>query len=145
MDLRHLKRIIKEFESSTIQKLEITEKDFTVKLEKSNSNNTTLVERKEVAVEEVNEKEVQKVPDEKNGYIVVKSPLVGTYYDSPSPESVPFVGVNQRINKGDILFIVEAMKVMNEIKSPVSGVVKNIFTQSGNMVEYAEVIMEIEE
>lgn len=144
MDLRHLKRIIKEFESSSIQKLEITEKDFTVKLEKSNPSNTSFVESRN-NTEDVKVVTENKVPNEENAYTIVKSPLVGTYYDSPSPESAPFVTVNQRINKGDVLFIIEAMKVMNEIKSPVSGVVKNILAQSGNMVEYSQVIMEIEE
>ncbi len=144
MDLRHLKRIIKEFESSSIQKLEITEKDFTVKLEKSNPSNTSFVESRN-NTEDVKVVTDHKVPNEENTNTIVKSPLVGTYYDSPSPESAPFVTVNQRINKGDVLFIIEAMKVMNEIKSPVSGVVKNILVQSGNMVEYSQVIMEIEE
>ncbi len=87
----------------------------------------------------------QKQLEEQNTYVLIKAPLVGTFYDSPSPESDPFVILNQKVIKGDILFIVEAMKVMNEITAPVSGVVKRIHVKSTTMVEYGQVVMEIEE
>ncbi len=142
MDLRQLKSIIKEFEDSSVHKLEITEKDFTVKLEKKGNDVLPPVSSQYIATETKNQEQIE---DEVNNNVLVKAPLVGTFYDSPSPESDPFVITNQKVNKGDILFIVEAMKVMNEITSPVSGIVKHILVKNSSMVEYGQVVLEIEE
>ncbi len=74
----------------------------------------------------------------------VRSPVVGTFYSSASPDEAPFVSVGQRVSKGDVLFIVEAMKLFNEVTSPVDGVVKRIIPENESMVEYDEKIVEIE-
>ena len=74
----------------------------------------------------------------------VKSPLVGTFYSSPSPDEPPFVRVGQEVREGDTLCIIEAMKVMNEIKAPCSGKVVRIMAQPGDMVEYNQVLCIIE-
>lgn len=74
----------------------------------------------------------------------VKSPLVGTFYSSPSPDEPPFVLVGQEVKEGDTLCIIEAMKVMNEIKAPCSGKVVRIMAQPGDMVEYNQVLCVIE-
>ena len=74
----------------------------------------------------------------------VKSPLVGTFYSSPSPDEPPFVLVGQEVREGDTLCIIEAMKVMNEIKAPCSGKVVRIMAQPGEMVEYNQVLCIIE-
>ena len=75
---------------------------------------------------------------------VVKSPLVGTYYAKPAPDKADFVSVGQQVNKGDILFIVESMKLMNEIQSEYTGTVKEILAKNGQMVEYGQPILIIE-
>lgn len=143
MDLKLLKKIMKEFESSSIDKLEITDKDLNIKLEKN-------VRPKESTLSgafdsEKREKSEIAQKEETNNFTIIRAPLVGTFYDSPSPESLPFVTIDQRVNKGDVLFILEAMKVMNEIKSPVSGIVRRIHVNKGDMVEYSQSILEIEE
>lgn len=74
----------------------------------------------------------------------VKSPLVGTFYSSPSPDEPPFVLVGQEVREGDTLCIIEAMKVMNEIKAPCSGKVVRIMVQPGDMVEYNQLLCIIE-
>lgn len=74
----------------------------------------------------------------------VKSPLVGTFYSAPSPDEPPFVLVGQEVKEGDTLCIIEAMKVMNEIKAPCSGKVVRIMVQPGDMVEYNQVLCIIE-
>ena len=74
----------------------------------------------------------------------VKSPLVGTFYSSPSPDEPPFVLVGQEVREGDTLCIIEAMKVMNEIKAPCSGKVVRIMAQPRDMVEYNQVLCIIE-
>ena len=73
-----------------------------------------------------------------------KSPLVGTFYSSPSPDEPPFVLVGQEVKEGDTLCIIEAMKVMNEIKAPCSGKVVRIMVQPGDMVEYNQLLCIIE-
>lgn len=74
----------------------------------------------------------------------VKSPLVGTFYSSPSPEEPPFVLAGQEVKEGDTLCIIEAMKVMNEIKAPCSGKVVRIMAQPGDLVEYNQLLCVIE-
>jgi acetyl-CoA carboxylase biotin carboxyl carrier protein len=69
---------------------------------------------------------------------VVKSPMVGTFYRSPSPESKSFVDVGSTVNVGDTLCIIEAMKLLNEIESDHAGVIKAILVENGQPVEYGE-------
>jgi len=147
MDLRQIKNLMKEFEDSKIHKLEINDNNFSIKLEKednnifvspSNSPVGSLTDNATVKEQGVIEKEVKASTN-----LLVRSPLVGTFYQSPSPESEPFVKVNQIVNKGDVLFIIEAMKVMNEITSPVDGTVVSINVKDSEMVEFDEIIMEI--
>ena len=75
---------------------------------------------------------------------VVTSPIVGTFYSKPSPEKPDFVKVGDKVKKGDVLFIIESMKLMNEIKSEFDGVVSKILVESGDGVEYDQPIMILE-
>lgn len=75
---------------------------------------------------------------------VVKAPLVGTVYLSPSPDKEPFVAVGKRVSPGDVLFIIESMKLMNEVTSEVSGTVAEICVENGKTVEYGQPVMRIE-
>ncbi|MGL4774348.1 MAG: acetyl-CoA carboxylase biotin carboxyl carrier protein [Clostridium sp.] len=75
----------------------------------------------------------------------VKSPMVGTFYNSPSPEKSAFVEVGSKVKKGDTLCIVEAMKLMNEIESEVDGEVIKVLAKNGDMVEYGQPIFVIKE
>ena len=72
------------------------------------------------------------------GLHIITSPIVGTFYRSPSPESGPFVNVGDRISKGKVLCIIEAMKLMNEIESDIDGVIAKIYPLNGQPVEYGE-------
>lgn len=147
MDLRQIKNIIKEFEESKINKLEISDSEFSIKLEK-NQNQTVVTGvpmQQPVMQVPVVTQEMAPEPEVKNDYFQIKAPLVGTFYESPSPDASSFVEVNQKVNKGDTLFIVEAMKVMNEITAPVSGTIMSIHVSDATMVEFGQVIMEIKE
>ena len=75
---------------------------------------------------------------------LVKSPIVGTFYTSPSPESDPYVRPGDRVKKGQVLCIVEAMKLMNEIESDVSGVVLEVYPQNAQPVEFGESLFAID-
>ena len=72
------------------------------------------------------------------GLHIITSPIVGTFYRAPNPEADPFVSVGDRISKGKVLCIVEAMKLMNEIESEIEGVIARIYPQNGQPVEYGE-------
>ncbi|MCM8760230.1 MAG: acetyl-CoA carboxylase biotin carboxyl carrier protein [Candidatus Omnitrophica bacterium] len=81
-------------------------------------------------------KHIQQLED----IVYIKAPLVGTFYRAPSPESPPFVEVGSQVKKGDTLCIVEAMKVMNEIKSDYDGTIKEILVENAKAVEYGQVL-----
>ena len=74
----------------------------------------------------------------------VKSPIVGTFYAAPAPDTAPFVTEGKAVKKGDVLFIIESMKLMNEIQSEFDGTVKKILVQDGQPVEYGQPILIIE-
>jgi len=76
--------------------------------------------------------------------VVVESPLVGTFYAAPSPDAAPFVQVGDRVTPDTVICIIEAMKVMNEIKAEKAGVVKEIVAQNGQPVEYGQVLIVLE-
>lgn len=73
----------------------------------------------------------------------VTAPLVGTFYAAPSPDEPPYIEVGQTVKKGDTLFIIEAMKTMNEIAAPCDGTVSRILAQAGDMVEYGQTLVVI--
>lgn len=75
---------------------------------------------------------------------VVPSPIVGTFYEAPNPESPPYVRVGDRVEKGQVLCIVEAMKLMNEIESDVSGVLVEVFPKNGQPVEFGEPLFAVQ-
>tara|TARA_B100001123_G_scaffold216720_2_gene244694 strand:- start:22519 stop:22974 length:456 start_codon:yes stop_codon:yes gene_type:complete len=81
--------------------------------------------------------------DENGGLVVVKSPIVGTFYRAPDPDAAPFVEVGVSIKKGQVLCIVEAMKLMNEIDAEEGGEVVSIFVENGQAVQYGDKLFAI--
>ncbi|MBR6069724.1 MAG: acetyl-CoA carboxylase biotin carboxyl carrier protein [Ruminococcus sp.] len=79
--------------------------------------------------------------DEANGGNIVKAPIVGTYYRSPSPDKPPFVKIGDKVKKGDVIMIIESMKLMNEVQSEFDGVVERILVTDGQAVEFDQPIM----
>ncbi|MFT3950481.1 MAG: acetyl-CoA carboxylase biotin carboxyl carrier protein [Oscillospiraceae bacterium] len=75
---------------------------------------------------------------------VIAAPIVGTYYSAPSPDSEPFVKVGARVKKGEVIFIIESMKVMSEVQSEFSGTVKEICVKNGDAVEFGQKILILE-
>lgn len=88
--------------------------------------------------------EVAPVSVENANVTDVKAPLVGTFYAAPSPDAAPYVSVGQKVKKGDVLCIVEAMKNMNEIECPCDGTVVDILASNGELVEFNQVLIQIE-
>lgn len=84
--------------------------------------------------------QAQTSPSEDTRLVPIKSPMVGTFYAAPSPDAEPYVSLNQRITSGQVVCIVEAMKLMNEIESEVSGRVAKVMAENGKPVEFGQVL-----
>ncbi|HWI37553.1 MAG TPA: acetyl-CoA carboxylase biotin carboxyl carrier protein [Burkholderiales bacterium] len=145
MDLRKLKKLIDLVQESGIAELEITEGEEKVKIVKGGAVTAaqptmmmaapmaSATPRPAAAATPAAEAE----PAAPEGH-VVKAPMVGTFYRSPSPDAKVFVEVGQAVKEGDTICIIEAMKLMNEIEADASGTVKAILVENGQPVEYGQ-------
>ena len=146
MDLRKLKKLIDLVQESGIAELEITEGEEKVKIVKGGVVSMSAAPAAVVAVPAAAAPAAAAVaapaaaaepPEGQEGH-VVKAPMVGTFYRSPSPDAKPFVEVGQAVKEGDTICIIEAMKLMNEIEADASGTVKAILVENGQPVEYGQ-------
>ena len=149
MDLRKLKKLIDLVQESGIAELEITEGEEKVKIVKGGATAAPgpatsgavapadLVRGGRESAKLAPAPSAQE-PDAAAEGQLVKAPMVGTFYRSPSPDAKPFVEIGQAVKKGDTVCIIEAMKLMNEIETDVSGVVKAILVENGQPVEYGQ-------
>ena len=140
MDTGKTKEIISIFEQSTLSTMELEGDDLKIKLSKDGAGSPLSVER----VEQPQPKPVEHAAEIAEGD-AVRSPLVGTFYAAARENAKPFVEIGQTVKQGDILCIIEAMKVMNEIHAPRSGVIREILVQDGAMVQFDEELMIIGE
>jgi acetyl-CoA carboxylase biotin carboxyl carrier protein len=148
MDLRKLKTLIELVESSGIGELEIQEGEERVRITRAvaapvHSLVSTTVAAAPAAVPVAAPASAPAAVAQPEGHMV-KSPMVGTFYRSASPGSKPFIEVGDTVQVGDTLCIIEAMKLMNEIESDQSGVVKQILAENGQPVEYGQPLVIIE-
>lgn len=144
MEYEKIKQLMDDMGNSKLSSIDIDFPDGTKISMKKNENaeatiKTVVVENKEVKTEE---SESTKLSDENTGNIV-NSPMVGTFYIKPNPSAEPYVEVGKRVKKGDVLCIVEAMKLMNEIESEFDGEVAEILVKDGEAVEYAKPLFRI--
>ena len=144
MDIRKIKKLIEMLQDSDLKEIEVSQGDESVRISRDNNaqiyaelpiqkqsaNNASAVSQEEISKEEV------------KGNIVT-SPIVGTFYRKPSPDKDPFIKIGDVVEEGDILCIIEAMKMMNEIKSEYSGKVVSINVEDGQPVEYGQHIITI--
>ena len=143
MDLRKLKKLIDLVQESGIAELEITEGEEKVKIVKGGGVSLTAaappitVAAPAPAPAGPRPAPAAETEPSQEGH-VVKAPMVGTFYRSPSPDAKVFVEVGQAIKEGDTICIIEAMKLMNEIEADASGVVKAILVENGQPVEYGQ-------
>ena len=142
MDLRKLKKLIDLVEESGISELELTEGEEKVRISRALMPSSAPVMQYMQAPQAVSH--AAPVPTAAAPVVAevegqsVKSPMVGTFYRSSSPDSKPFVDVGTKVAVGDTLCIIEAMKLLNEIESDKAGVVKKILLDNGVAVEYGE-------
>jgi acetyl-CoA carboxylase biotin carboxyl carrier protein len=143
MDLRKLKKLIDLVQESGIAELEITEGEEKVKIVKGGAVTMTAVPQVAIAAAPAAALPAPAAaapaePEPGQEGHVVKAPMVGTFYRSPSPDAKAFVEVGQAVKEGDTICIIEAMKLMNEIEADASGVVKAILVENGQPVEYGQ-------
>jgi len=148
MDLRKIKTLIDLVQQSGIAELEITEGEEKVRISRNGVPGTFMAQPMAasniVLPAETSAAPATSVgPVEPTGH-TLKSPMVGTFYRSPSPGSPSFIEVGQTVTKGQTLCIIEAMKLLNEIESDASGVVKAILVENGQPVEYGQPLFIIE-
>ncbi|MDX1916278.1 MAG: acetyl-CoA carboxylase biotin carboxyl carrier protein [Methylophilus sp.] len=143
MDLRKLKKLIDLVEESGISELELTEGEEKVRISRALMPSAPVTHyvsapaTAPVATAPAATIAATPVAEEPDGQ-VVKSPMVGTFYRASSPDAKSFVDVGSNVSAGDTLCIIEAMKLLNEIESEYSGVVKKIYVENGQPVEYGE-------
>ena len=167
MDFNGIKELIETVNSSDIAYFEYETNDGHIKMDKSLTRNLTEapLNSKEIIIKDEDKKEikastsnkdtnisqVQSVnkeeikPSEDENLYVVKAPMVGTFYSSPSPDKEAFVKLGDKVDTSSILCIIEAMKLMNEIECEVNGTIKEILVKDGEMVEYGQPLFKIKE
>ena len=158
MDIRKVKKLIEMLEESNLNEIEIKEGEEAVKLVKSNAvlgnyissstppifsepnQQSPIAKPSAFLPEETVTQEMSQTSEILESGNKMNSPMVGTFYSAPSPESEPFVKVGDKINEGDVLCIIEAMKMMNEVKSEFSGTVKQILVDNAEPVEFDQTL-----
>ena len=148
MDIRKVKKLIELLEESNLSEIDVTEGEDSVRITRS------LNQRQELQPVQYNvPKTEQQQPsspqpsttptDSKPSGHQVKSPMVGTFYASPAPDSPSFVSKGKKVSAGDILCIIEAMKMMNQIEADKSGIISEIFVEDGQPVEFDQPLFSI--
>ncbi|WP_459775850.1 acetyl-CoA carboxylase biotin carboxyl carrier protein [Aquifex pyrophilus] len=140
MEKDFIKELINLVKNSNIKSLKIEQGDLKIHIE--THKELIKAEVKPQKKEEYKHLEVlppsEDIQEEEKRYHVIKSPLVGTFYRSPAPGAPPFVEVGDIVSPGQVLCIIEALKVMNEIESDVRGRVEKILVENGETVEYGQ-------
>lgn len=149
MDLKLIKNILELISDSDVNEVSLEEGDFKIKVKKqgeiqqvSYSHPAPQAPAQPAAAQPqqqaASQEATQDAADDQPEGETVTSPIVGTFYESPSPDSDPFVKVGDKVSKGDTICIVEAMKIMNEIEAELSGTVQKILVEDGQPVEFEQ-------
>jgi acetyl-CoA carboxylase biotin carboxyl carrier protein len=148
MDIRKVKKLIELLDDSGIAEIEITEGEESVRISRYSAHApivaAPMVAAAPVAAPAAAPAAAPVEVVEEDGFEVT-APMVGTFYSSSSPGAAPYIQVGDRVNEGDTLCIIEAMKMMNQIEADVSGVVKSIRIQNGEPVEFGQVLFVIDQ
>ena len=155
LDYNQIKDLIKEIDSSSLRVFELEDSDIKLKLSKNNTTNcineTINDIQQEDLVKSLNNVNNNTIMSDRNDNIpiidenvtIVKSPLVGTYYSSSTPGGPPYVEVGTTVKKGDVLCIIEAMKIMNEIIAEVDGKIIEVLREDEDIVEFGMELFKI--
>ncbi len=138
MDIRKIKKLIEMLQASDLREIEVKEGEESVRIARggivSPTEEYVISNQATQAVKTTTEK--IHIDDSNTSGNHIKSPIVGTFYRKPAPDKPPFVEVGDHVEKGQVVCIVEAMKMMNEIKSDFSGTIESINVEDGTPVEF---------
>jgi len=144
MNIKEIKEMISLMNEHDLAELELERDGLKVKLRKNAAGGIQqIITPAPVAKADTHTQEAP-AQTEAKGLIEIKSPMVGTFYRAPSPESAPFADIGADIQPGQVICIIEAMKLMNEIKSEIKGKVKEILVENGHPVEFGQVLFRVE-
>lgn len=146
MEYDKIKQLMEDMGNSKLTSIDIDFPDGTkISMKKEEKQVVKVVETQEVVeTKEINNANSNKTEEKiEENFNIVKSPMVGTFYLKPSPDSEPYVKVGQKVKKGDTLCIIEAMKLMNEIESEFDGEIVEVLLKDGEMVEYGKPLFKI--
>ncbi|MFT6029776.1 MAG: acetyl-CoA carboxylase biotin carboxyl carrier protein [Oleiphilaceae bacterium] len=145
MDIRKIKKLIELITESDVEEIEIKEGEETIRISRRSQQvaSQTIISSAPQASHSPALPTEQIATPEVNNTITINAPMVGTFYRSPSPETSPFAQVGQHIKVGDVICIIEAMKMMNQIEADRSGVIKSIDVNDGEPVEFDQVLFTI--
>lgn len=149
IDLRFVKKLVDMIDASTVDSIEITsDKGIKIRISKNSAHRATVQLASQMQMPQLitpaAPASAPRAEPPKTAYLEVKSPMVGTYYSAPEAGAKPYITVGDRISKGQILCIIEAMKIMNEIESEFDGIVKEISAQNSHPVEYGQVLFRVD-
>jgi acetyl-CoA carboxylase biotin carboxyl carrier protein len=147
MDIRKVKKLIELLEASDIAEIEIHEGEESVRISRHGTLPAPVAAPAAVAAAPATPAAAAPAAEEKDPELeghIIHSPMVGTFYRASNPGAKPFVNEGQSVNAGDTLCIIEAMKILNQIESDKSGVVKRILVENGQPVEYNQPLFIIE-
>ena len=147
MDIKDIKDLIVSIDNSNIETIEIEKNNFRIMISKSKAVATS-EGKLDNTIQASEVKEFDNPIQEENrerddDLFIVKSPMVGTFYRSSNPELAPLVKVGDRIEKGQTLCIIEAMKIMNEIEAEISGEIIEVLVANEQIVEYGQALMKV--
>lgn len=149
MEYEKIKELMDNMSNSKLTNLDITFPDGTkITMEKHNNHEGDEKNNDSISasfLDQNHRKESSNTDERTNNEKIIKSPMVGTFYLKPSPDAQSFVEVGQEVKKGEVLCIIEAMKLMNEIESDYSGRIKEILVKDGEAVDYGKELFVIEE
>ena len=145
MDIPRVKELIDLMKENDLVELEIVDGESKILLKRPNPQMTAIpsVHMAAAPVAAVSSTSAKAEGSADDGLLTVTSPIIGTFYQAPSPDSDPYVSVGGQVNSETVVCIVEAMKVMNEIKAEISGTVVECCCKDGQSVEYGQVLFKI--
>lgn len=143
MEYEKIKQLIDEMGNSKLTEIDIEFPDGTKISMKKDKIQERIIQNTSIIKNDTIENQIKEDTTEKKGNII-KSPMVGTFYLKPSPTAEPYIEIGKEVKKGDVLCIIEAMKLMNEIESEYTGKVIEILVKDGEAVEYGTPLLRIE-
>ena len=143
MEYEKIKQLIDEMGNSKLTEIDIEFPDGTKISMKKDKIQEKIIQNTSIVENDTIENQIKEDKNEKKGNII-KSPMVGTFYLKPSPTAEPYIEIGKEVKKGDVLCIIEAMKLMNEIESEYTGKVTEILVKDGEAVEYGTPLLRIE-